>query len=142
MITAIYDGNCIICNTTRVAVNALDWFNRVEFLDLHNRAEVEDRFGFLDYEASMGAIHVVDMRQKVFAGFYGTRRMLREVPLGLPLWLVMQVPGVSNWLGPKLYGFIANNRYTINRLLGVELEQAEADCVEGVCKISGSDAAG
>lgn len=135
MITAIYDGNCVICNTTRRIVNALDWFNRVEFLNLHLRDEIETRYPFLPYEQSMGEIHVIDQEERVFAGFKGTRRMLREVPLGLPLWALLHVPGVSNWLGPRLYRFIAHNRYTINRLLGVDLEQKEQDCVDGVCKI-------
>ncbi|GAB4510827.1 MAG: DUF393 domain-containing protein [Anaerolineae bacterium] len=135
MVTAIYDGNCVICNTTRHVVRALDWFKRVEFLDLHRRDEVETRFPSLDYAASMGEIHVIDDHQRIFAGFYGTRRMLRELPLGWPLWAVLQLPGVGNWLGPKIYRFIARNRYTINRLLGVELEQMEQDCIDGVCKI-------
>lgn len=135
MITAVYDGNCVICNTTRRIVTALDWLNRVEFLDLHHRDEVERRFSFLDYAASMGEIHVVDSDDRVFPGFLGTRRMLRELPLGLPLWALLHVPGVSHWLGPALYRFIARHRYRINRLLGVDLEQREQDCIDGVCKI-------
>jgi len=135
-ITAIYDGHCVICNTTRRIVTALDWFNRVEFLDLHQQETVETRFPTLNYDALMGEIHVVDAQSQVYAGFHGTRRMLKAVPLGLPLWAVMHIPGVGNWLGPKLYAFIANNRYSINRMLGVELEQLEQedqDCVT-VCK--------
>lgn len=135
MVTAIYDGNCVICNTTRRVVKALDWFNRVEFLDLHNRETVERRFPYVDYAASMGEIHVIDRRDRVFAGFKGTRRMLRELPLGVPLWLVMHIPGVGNWLGPKMYRFIARHRYAINRLMGVDLAQREQDCMDGVCKI-------
>lgn len=135
MLTAIYDANCVICNTTRRVINALDWFNRVEFLDLHNRMEVERRFPFVDYEESMGSIHVVDERNRVFKGFDGTRRLLRAVPLGVPFWLLFRLPIIGDWVGPKAYGFIAKNRYTINRLLGVDLEKAEQDCKDGVCKI-------
>lgn len=135
MITAIYDGNCVICNTTRHVVNALDWFNKVEFLDLHRRDEVAARYPFLEYEKSMGEIHVIDEKDVVFAGFNGTRRMLRALPLGLPLWAILHIPGVGNWLGPKIYRFIARNRYSINRLLGVDLEKMEQDCIDGVCKI-------
>jgi len=137
-LTAIYDGNCVICNTTRHIVNALDWFNRVRFLDLHNRAEVEARFPILDYDRSMGEIHVIDGNGRVFAGFSGTRRMLRALPLGIPLWGVLRLPIIGDWLGPKVYRFIARNRYSINRLLGVDLETLnaqDADCVDGVCKM-------
>ena len=137
MITAIYDGHCVICNTTRRLVRAFDWLRRVEFLDLHQQDEVARRYPTIDHEAAMGAIHVVDRSGRVFAGFDGTRRMLRELPLLLPLWLLLNVPGIGNWLGPRLYGFIARNRYAINRLLGVEIEQQrqeEADC-DTVCKM-------
>ena len=84
MITAIYDGRCVICNTTRRLVRAFDWLRRVEFLDLHRQDEVTRRFPEIDHEAAMGAIHVVDASGRVFAGFAGTRRMLRELPLLLP----------------------------------------------------------
>lgn len=140
MITAIYDGRCVICNTTRRLVRAFDWLRRVEFLDLHRQDEVTRRFPEIDHEAAMGAIHVVDASGRVFAGFAGTRRMLRELPLLLPLWLLLYLPGVGSWLGPRLYGFIARNRYAINRLLGVDIEQQrqeEADC-DTVCKMPDS----
>lgn len=135
MLTAIYDGRCVICNTTRRIVTALDWFKRVEWLDLHQRAEVERRFPAVDFAASMGEIHVVDGWQRVYPGFYGTRRMLRELPLGLPLWALLHVPGVGDWLGPRLYRFIARHRYAINRLLGVDLSDQQ-DCTDSVCKLT------
>lgn len=132
---AIFDGRCVICNTTRRLVQLLDWFKRVEFLDLHQRSEVTQRYPWLDQEVAMGQIHVVADEGKVYEGFAGTRRMLRDLPLGLPLWAVLHLPIIGNWLGPQLYKFIARNRYTINRLLGVNLEQEPDDCVDGVCKL-------
>jgi predicted DCC family thiol-disulfide oxidoreductase YuxK len=51
--------------------------------------------------------------------------MLREVPLGWPLWLLLQVPGMS-WVGERVYGWIARNRYTINRLLGVPVCETDS----------------
>lgn len=135
MTVAIYDGRCAICNTTRFIVKRLDWFRRVEFLDLHERAEVEARFPQLSYEDSMGEIHVIADAGQVYAGFRGTRRMLRDLPLGLPLWALLHLPIIGDWLGPRLYRFIAARRYTINRLLGVELDSAEDACTDGVCKL-------
>lgn len=137
-VTAIYDGNCVICNTTRVIINGLDWFNRVEFLDLHNRAEVETRYPSLDHERAMGEIHVFDADGTLHAGFAGTRRLLRAVPLGVPLWALTAFAPIRRWLGPKMYSFIAKNRYTINRVFGVDpdKETQNAACEEdGVCKI-------
>jgi predicted DCC family thiol-disulfide oxidoreductase YuxK len=138
MLTAIYDGRCVICNTTRRVVRALDWFGRVEFVDLHQRETVEARFPQIDHERAMGEIHVIDDSGEVFAGFRGTRRMLRSLPLGLPLYAILRLPVIGDWLGPKVYRFIARNRYAINRMLGVDLEQQaqeEAQCQETVCKL-------
>lgn len=130
---AIYDGQCVICNTTRRIVTRLDWVRRVEFLDLHQQDEVAQRFPDLDHGAMMGQIHVI-ADQRVYAGFNGTRRMLRDLPLALPLWAILHLPIVGTWLGPKLYQFIARNRYEINRLLGVDLSKNTMEC-EDVCQI-------
>lgn len=128
MTTAIYDGMCVICNQTRRTVKALDWFNRVEFLDLHKWSQVEARYPTLRFEDAMGQIHVVDEDGTLIGGFFGVRRMLRDLPLGYPLWLILHLPGMD-WLGQKAYRFIARNRYRINKFFGVDI------CDNGVCKI-------
>src|SRR6478735_5473129 len=104
MVVALFDGRCVICQGTRRTIKSLDWFNRVEFLDLHKKAEVETRFPELDHEEMMGEIHVVADNQ-IYAGFEATRRMLKEVPLGFPIWALLHIPGMS-WLGPKIYRFV------------------------------------
>jgi predicted DCC family thiol-disulfide oxidoreductase YuxK len=132
MVTAIYDGHCVICQTTRRIVRALDWLHRVEFLDLHNMAEVVKRYPDLEHDEMMGEIHVVSDSGRVYPGFDGTRRMLRELPLGFPLWLLLNLPGMR-WVGVRVYRWIAKNRYAVNRFFGVELP--EADCEDGFCKL-------
>lgn len=131
MVTAIYDGNCVLCNQTRRTIRLLDWGKRVEWLDLHDRQTIELRYPRLDYAATMGEIHVVREDGTMVAGFAGVRRMLREVPLGVPFWALLHLPGM-NWLGPKIYAFIARHRYRINKWVG-------NDCVDGFCKIPGMD---
>ena len=130
MVTAIYDGYCVICNSTKNTVNTLDWMNRVEFLDLHDSAQVEERYPHLNFEDLMGQIHVVADGGEIYPGYYGTRRMLKELPLGFPIWLILHIPGMD-WVGNKVYRFIARNRYKVNEFFGRELP----DCVDGVCKI-------
>ncbi|NOG48941.1 MAG: DUF393 domain-containing protein [Chloroflexi bacterium] len=53
-IVAVFDGHCVICHTTRRIVQALDWFNRVEFLDLHDQQQVRARFPQIDRADAMG----------------------------------------------------------------------------------------
>jgi predicted DCC family thiol-disulfide oxidoreductase YuxK len=131
MTTAVYDGRCVICNSTRRVVSALDWRRRVEFLDLHEQAEVSRRYPWLDQVRAMGEIHVIDSADAVFSGYDGVRRLLRELPLGLPLWGLLHLPGMGV-VGRRVYRWVARRRYGINRLLGVALDPCEDD----VCKIS------
>lgn len=131
-IVAVFDGHCVICHTTRRIVQALDWFNRVEFLDLHDQQQVRARFPQIDRADAMGEIHVI-ADQNTYRGYRGTRRMMRAVPLGLPLWAVMRLLVIGDWVGPALYRFIARRRYAINRLFGVDLR--DGDCAENGCKL-------
>ena len=132
MLTALYDGNCLICRSTCDTMRRLDWLKRIEFIDLHEDAAWRGRFPQLALERLMAEIHVVDEAGRVFAGFAGSRRMLREVPLGLPLWLLLQAPGMAR-AGQRVYRFIARRRYRLNALLGNE----GFDCPDGGCEMLG-----
>jgi predicted DCC family thiol-disulfide oxidoreductase YuxK len=128
MVTAIYDGKCVICNQSRRMYTALDWFKRIEFLDLHRWDEVMRRYPTLDYNVAMGQMHLATQDGTLVGGFPAVRRMLKEIPVGYPFWLLMHIPGVD-WLGDRFYRFIARNRYRINKLVGAEV------CEDGTCKI-------
>jgi predicted DCC family thiol-disulfide oxidoreductase YuxK len=128
MTTAIYDGYCVLCKQSKRIVQALDWFKRVEFLDLHNWSEVERRYPNLDFETAMGQMHVVDKQGNLIGGFHGVRRLLRDLPLGWPIWAILHIPGVD-WLGVQVYRLIARNRYRINKFFGA------AVCENGACKV-------
>lgn len=128
MLTALYDGNCAVCRSSCEAMRALDWRKRIEFVDLHESGAWRDRCPDRSFEQLMREIHVIDGEGKVYAGFDATRRMLREAPLGYPLWLLLHLPGMDA-LGARVYRFIARRRYRINARLGVELP----DCDDGGC---------
>lgn len=130
MTVAIFDGRCVICKQTRRTVHLLDWFRRVEFVDLHDTEQIETRFPWLDHDKAMGEIHVVDSEDAIYPGYFGVRRMLRDLPLGLPVWVVLHFPGMDA-AGQWVYRWVARNRYTINKLVGVDLEP----CEDGVCKL-------
>lgn len=137
MLTALYDGYCAICQTTLAIITALDWFKRVKFVDLHS-PDVDTRFSQFTHEELMGQIHVIDDQGRVFAGFDGTKRLLKAVPLGFPFWLILQLPGMDR-VGKRVYGWIARHRYAINRFLRMPeppTRPAGVDCTEeGVCKL-------
>jgi len=131
MLTALYDGACIICQSTRATISALDWRHRVRFIDLQDREAWQSQFPQLKEADLLGAIHVIDERGAVFAGLDASRLMLRELPLGWPIWLLLQAPGADK-LGAALYRFIARHRYRVNRLFGKPIP----DCLDGSCESS------
>lgn len=130
MLTALYDGNCVICRSTCETLRALDWLKRIEFVDLHKADDMRERFADVSRERLLSEIHVLDAEGRLYAGFAGTRRLLKEMPLGFPLWLLLHLPGCDA-LGQRTYRFIARRRYRINRMLGVELP----DCADDSCKM-------
>ena len=109
-------------------MRALDWLGRIEFVDLHEDGQASARIAGSSRERLMSEIHVLDDNDRLYAGFAGTRRMLRELPLGFPLWLLLQLPG-SDALGQRVYRFIARRRYRINALLGAD----SPACGDGNC---------
>lgn len=130
MLTALYDGNCVICQSTCASMRALDWRRRIEFVDLHESERWRGCYPELSIDELLGEIHVLDESGDLLSGFGASRRLLRELPLLLPLWLLLQFPGMGI-LGPRAYRFIATRRYRINRLFGREL----TDCVDGGCAL-------
>ena len=127
-ITALYDGACVICRGARRAFESLDWRRRIHFVDIHDRDAWHAHSPRIGDADLVGAIHAIDERG-VYAGFPATRRLLREAPLGLPLYALLHLPGMEG-LGARLYRFVARRRYRVNRLLGQPLP-ACAD--EGCC---------
>ena len=73
-------------------------------------------------------MHTMTSDGQMLGGFKGVRRLLRELPLGFPLWLLLHVPGVD-WLGDQVYKVLARNRYRINKLVGAEV------CENGACQL-------
>lgn len=132
MLTALYDGKCALCRSTCAAMRKLDWLKRIDFVDLHEGGWARDRFSNLSRASLMREIHVIDADGRLYAGFAGTRRMLKEAPLGFPLWLLLQLPG-ADAVGRAVYRFIARRRYRINALLGKDLPDCGNDCCETRC---------
>jgi len=125
MPTALFDGACIICRSASSAIAALDWMNRVEFRDLHD-PDLRSRYPELSDDQLMGAIHVLAGDGRLYIGYDGIRRLLKEIPLGLPIWLLLHLPGMDG-MGRRVYQFIARRRYRMNRLFG----RAIPDCADG-----------
>ncbi|MBN2469417.1 MAG: DUF393 domain-containing protein [Anaerolineae bacterium] len=116
-IVMLYDGHCGLCTSSQRLVRRLDWLGRIEYLDAQARDVVAARFPGLDPAAILGAIHVITPEGRVFVGYEGVRALTRALPPVMWLYPLLFLPGIR-WLGPKVYNWIAANRYRFNWLLG------------------------
>jgi len=117
MLTALYDGKCHFCRSSCAVLQSLDWWRRIDFIDLHASVRWRGTYPALSTEQLLSQIHVLDEQGRLFVGYFGLCRLLRELPLCLPLWLLLQVPGTTA-LGQRAYRGIARRRYRLNRLWG------------------------
>lgn len=128
MITVLYDGHCVICRQSKRIISTFDWLGRVRFQDVHDWETVSQEYPQLDFQTAMGQMHVVAQDGVLVGGFGAVHRLLRDLPLGWALWLILHLPGMG-YAGERLYRFVARHRYRVNRFFGVECD------AEG-CKIS------
>lgn len=126
-LVVLYDGKCVLCRQSVRIIRALDWFKRVEPLDLHDPS-VAAQFQELDKEKLLGEMHVISQSDQIYAGFFAVRHIARFLLLGWFALPLFYLPGM-NWLGPKIYQWIAQRRYQLNKYFGGDL------CEDGVCKI-------
>ncbi|MCB9452766.1 MAG: DUF393 domain-containing protein [Anaerolineaceae bacterium] len=119
-VTLLYDGQCVICQQSKRIIRALDWLKRTAFVDLHDREAANACCPSLDFAAALGQMHLVTPDGTLLGGFLAMRRVLKELPLGYPVWLLLHLPGMA-WLGDRAYRWVARHRYRINRLLGVTI---------------------
>lgn len=104
----IYDGGCRLCRRTVAALNSLDEFGRIIYIDGKDVAELK-RFGLgvLDPAALAKDMHVLK-GGRVFLGFAGYREMVKRIAV---LWLLLPflyVPFIERY-GQKTYRYVADD---------------------------------
>ena len=105
----LFDGGCPLCRRTARIIRALDWNDRLQFVDATN-AEARAFFApALTEREVMIAMYVIDKRGRLHGGFEGYLQIARVVPLMWPFGLIGRLPGFRQ-LGHKIYKVIAANR--------------------------------
>jgi len=105
----LFDGGCPMCRRSVRIVRALDWNDRLQFVDATN-AEARAFFAPSLTEAQvMVEMYVVDERQRLHGGFDGWLQIARVVPTMWVFGLLGRVLGIRQ-LGDAVYKVIAANR--------------------------------
>ena len=85
----LFDGGCPMCRRTVRIIRALDWNDRLQFVDATN-AEARAFFAPSLSEAEvMIEMYVIDERQRLHGGFEGYLQMARVVPLMWPFGVIV-----------------------------------------------------
>ena len=92
----LFDGGCPMCRRTVRIIRALDWNDRLQFVDATN-AEARAFFAPSLTEAQvMVEMYVVDERQRLHGGFEGILQISRVVPLMWPFGLDRGCPASAS----------------------------------------------
>jgi predicted DCC family thiol-disulfide oxidoreductase YuxK len=122
----VYDGQCGFCRRLLRAAVALDVRHRLQLHDATHRAAIAARFPMLEGADLDHAMFAVTDDGAVYRGFFAVRRILRASPLTWLLLPIVHMP-LSGRLGPRLYDWVARNRYRFG-------------CESGLCDVPASRA--
>lgn len=111
LLVALVDAQCPLCRRTARVLDGLDWFNRIEFLDVNDPA-VRLRFApSTPLEQLLRDIHVVNRGgERIRTGYRGYLALACAIPLMWPLVLVGTLPPLAS-LGDRMYGRVARTRF-------------------------------
>lgn len=112
----LYDDGCPLCTFQMRVVTWLDWFNVVTLVPISHPRAAAMAPG-VTREALLEAIHCVTRDGRLYRGARAIRFIALRLPLGLPVALVLWVPGVI-WIAEVIYQWISRHRYLLSRLFG------------------------
>jgi predicted DCC family thiol-disulfide oxidoreductase YuxK len=106
-----YDGECPLCNRTRLIINHFDTGSNIEFLTVQSNYLNEPALKDIEMDHLLDDIHSVDKRGRVHVGLDTYVQVFRSIWYLVPVSLLIRIPGIYQ-LGKKAYKFIAINRTT------------------------------
>lgn len=100
-----YDGQCGMCRRTTRLLRAVDWFGRLNFVDMTSIPAADLP---VDPEAAMKGMPMRTRDGRTLVGFPAVRRALAQTPLAPLAWL-LYLPVISA-AGAAAYRHIAAGR--------------------------------
>lgn len=112
----LYDDECSLCTFQMRVVTWLDWCNAVRLVPISDPRAAAVAPG-LTREALQEAIHCVARDGHIHRGARCLRFIGLRMPLGVPLALVLWIPGVIQ-IAEIIYQWVSRNRLLLSRVFG------------------------
>ncbi|MFN3020010.1 DCC1-like thiol-disulfide oxidoreductase family protein [Chryseobacterium sp. TY3] len=109
-ITFYYDGECPLCNRTKITIKHFDILKKIEFKTVQYYAEQEPSLKDIPYDTLLDDIHSIK-NGKVYKGLDTYIQVLNSMIYTKPLSWLLRLPGIYH-LGKVVYAYIAKNRNT------------------------------
>ncbi|MDJ0836318.1 MAG: DUF393 domain-containing protein [Acidobacteriota bacterium] len=112
----LYDDKCPMCTFQMRTLIWLDWFDILTMVPISHEKAAQLAPG-IGREDLLEAIHCVSNRGKIHRGARALRFVCMRLVLGIPMALVLWIPGVIQ-IAELIYRWISKNRHLLSRFFG------------------------
>ncbi|REC48987.1 DCC1-like thiol-disulfide oxidoreductase family protein [Chryseobacterium pennipullorum] len=109
-LTFYYDGECPLCNRTKITIQHFDIAKRIDFKTVQYYAEQNPLLKDIPMDELLDDIHSVQ-DGKVYKGLDTYIRVFNAITYLKPLSWILRIPGIYH-IGKAVYTFVAKNRNT------------------------------
>lgn len=109
-LTFYYDGECPLCNRTKITIQHFDIAERVHFKTVQYYAEQDEVLKNIPTDDLLDDIHSVK-NGKVYKGLDTYIQVFNAITYLKPLSWILRIPGIYH-TGKAVYQFVAKNRNT------------------------------
>jgi predicted DCC family thiol-disulfide oxidoreductase YuxK len=109
-LTFYYDGECPLCNRTKITIQHFDIAKRIDFKTVQYYAEQNELLKNIPTDTLLDDIHSV-RNGKVYKGLDTYIQVFNAITYLKPLSWILHIPGVYH-IGKAVYQYVAQNRNT------------------------------
>ncbi|MFL5329446.1 MAG: thiol-disulfide oxidoreductase DCC family protein [Gemmataceae bacterium] len=106
----LFDGLCALCQRSVRTLRRLDVTGRLDCRDVRDPGNIPPAASAVEPQKFLEQMHLVTPGGQIYAGFPAFRWMAGRLPVLMPLWPFLLLPGVP-WIGQKTYLWVARNRF-------------------------------
>lgn len=105
----IYDGDCPLCNRTRIVISSFDIFNKIQFITIGEAIKKLPEIAKIPYETLIENIHSITPKGKIYKGVDTYLQVLIRMIYTAPIGFLLYFPGIYH-IAQFFYKKIAVNR--------------------------------